>query len=270
MTSARRGPREVFKHLHATGSFVIPNAWDVGSARILESLGFPAVATTSSGFAATLGRLDQNTSLEELEAHVAAMTASLEVPVSVDAENCFSPSVDGIEETVERLAAAGASALSIEDYDPVEAGLYPIDAAIDRVAAAAGAAHANGMLLTGRAENHLYGVDDVEDTLRRLTGYRDAGADVLYAPGLDDEGKIHELVALGRPINVLLRPNGPDVRQLSELGVRRMSTGGALANAAYGILAAAGRELLESGTSTYAAGSLSHDDRRRAFGVRSG
>jgi 2-methylisocitrate lyase-like PEP mutase family enzyme len=269
MGEAHREARQVFKDLHATGSFVIPNAWDVGSARILESLGFVAVATTSSGLAATFGRLDQSTTLDELEAHVAALTSSLGIPVSVDAENCFSTTIGGIESTVERLTAVGASALSIEDYDPV-AGLYPVDVATERVAAAAEAAHALGVMLTARAENHLYGVDDPEDTLRRLASYREAGADVLYAPGLDEEGLVRELVALGPPINVLLRPNGPDVRRLSELGVRRMSTGGSLANTAYGALAAAGRELLERGTSSYATGGLSSVDRHRAFGVRSG
>lgn len=257
--------RKRFAELHAAGTFVMPNAWDIGSARILESLGFEAIATTSSGHAASLGRMDQQVKREELLEHVRALVQAVEVPVSVDAERCFADSPEGVAATVARLAETGAAGVSIEDYHP-ETGIDPVEVAVERVAAAARTASAHGLVLTARAENHLYGVDDLEDTLGRLRAYRVAGADVVYAPGLVSLGDITRLVEEVRaPVNVLARPNGPRVPQLAAAGVRRVSTGGSLAFAAYGALAAAGRELLSSGTSTYTAGALSSDDRRRAF-----
>jgi 2-methylisocitrate lyase-like PEP mutase family enzyme len=257
--------RRRFAELHASGTFVMPNAWDVGSARVLESLGFEAIATTSSGHAASLGRMDQNVKLGELLDHVRALVQAVTVPVSVDAERCFGDDARGVAETVAQLAKTGAAGVSIEDYHPAT-GIDPLTVAVERVESAARTAKAHGMVLTARAENHLYGIDDLEDTIRRLKAYQDAGADVVYAPLLVDVGQITRLVREVRvPVNVLARPNGPSVPQLKEAGVRRVSTGGALAFAAYGALAAAGRELLSSGTSTYAAGSLSGDDRKRSF-----
>ena len=258
--------RKRFSELHAAGTFVIPNAWDIGSARILESLGFPAIATTSSGHAASLGRMDQRVALEELLDHVEALVRAVDVPVSVDSERCFADDLEGVAATVEKLARRGAAGVSIEDYHP-DSGIDPIPVASDRMAAAARAARAHDVVLTARAENHLYGIDDLDDTIARLRAYRDAGADVVYAPGLVDIDAIARVVGgVGIPVNVLARPNGPSVPQLAAVGIRRVSTGGALAFAAYGALAAAGRELLSSGTSTYASAALSADDRRRAFG----
>ncbi len=255
-----------FADLHREGTFLMPNAWDIGSAKVLASLGFPAIATTSSGFAASLGRMDQETSLDELVTHVGALTSAVEIPLSVDAENGYAPTSAGVAETVDRLAAEGAAGVSIEDYNPAS-GLYPLDVAVERVAAAVEAARQRGVVLTARAENHLYDIDDIDDTIARLRAYRDAGADVLYAPGLRDTNLIARVVTeLEAPINVLLLRNGPTVSQLTELGVRRLSIGGSLAFAAYGAVATAAAELLTAGTSTYSERNLSIADRSAAFG----
>lgn len=243
----------------------MPNAWDLGSLHILASLDFPAVATTSSGFAASLGRMDQQVTLDELEIHVADLVAVSPVPVSVDAENGYADSPEGVAMTVERLAAIGAAGVSIEDYSP-EAGIYPLQMATERIAAAAEVARRHGVVLTGRAENQLYDQGDLGDTVRRLISYREAGADVLYAPGPTDLRQIRTLVnEVAAPINVLLRQGGPTVSELAEIGVRRISIGGAFAFVAYGALARAARELRESGTTSLFEGVLSEDDRRHAF-----
>jgi 2-methylisocitrate lyase-like PEP mutase family enzyme len=243
----------------------MPNAWDVGSARILGSLGFPAIATTSSGHAASLGRMDQRVTLEELLAHVTALVDAVKMPVSVDAERCFADDAKGVAATVEMLADTGAAGLSIEDYEP-GSGIDPADVAVERVAAAAEVAKANGMVLTARAENHLYGIEDLEDTIARLIAYRQAGADVVYAPWLAGIGDIERVVTeTAAPVNVLARVDGPGVSELADVGVRRVSTGGALAFAAYGAMTIAARELLSEGTSTYIGKGLSMDDRRAAF-----
>jgi 2-methylisocitrate lyase-like PEP mutase family enzyme len=243
----------------------MPNAWDIGSAKILASLGFQAIATTSSGFAASLGRMDQQTTLDELADHVRALSKAVGIPVSVDAESGYAATPEGVGETVERLAAEGAAGVSIEDYDPV-LGLYPLGVAVERIAAAAAVAERLGVVLTARAENHLYDIDDIDDTIARLRAFEEAGAGVLYAPGLSDARQIERVVGqLTAPINVLLLPGGPDVGQLTELGVRRLSVGGALAFAAYGALATAARELLAAGTSSYTRRNLSSSDRIAAF-----
>lgn len=243
----------------------MPNAWDVGSARILVSLGFEAIATTSSGHAASLGRMDQQVTLDELVDHARALAAAVEVPVSVDAERCFADTPEGVAATVERIAETGAAGLSIEDYHPVT-GIDAIDVAAERVAAASKVARSTRMVLTARAENHLHGIEDLDDTIERLAAYREAGAQVVSAPRLVDIDQISRVVnEVGGPVNVLARVDGPNVDQLAQAGVRCISSGGALAFAVYGALADAGRELLTSGTSTYTEGALSIDDRRAAF-----
>jgi 2-methylisocitrate lyase-like PEP mutase family enzyme len=243
----------------------MPNAWDIGSARILASKGFEAIATTSSGHAAALGKMDQQVTLDELLAHVSALVGSVEIPLSVDAERCFADDPDGVAANVGEIAATGAAGVSIEDYDP-RRGLDPIEVAVQRVEAAAGVTRPQGMILTARAENHLYGIDDLDDTIERLVAYREAGADVVYAPGLTDEDDIQRVVdGAGAPVNVLALRDGPSVPRLADIGVRRVSTGGALTFASYGALAHAARELLDEGTSTYTGRALSIDDRRAAF-----
>jgi 2-methylisocitrate lyase-like PEP mutase family enzyme len=253
-----------FRALHASGTFVIPNAWDVGSARVLQESGAVALATTSSGFAASLGRGDQRVSRGELIAHVAALAAAVDIPVSVDAEYGYADDLPGLRGTVRHLVDVGAAGFSIEDYDPRRGVVIGVAEAADRVAAAVEAAQ--GLVVTARAENHLYGVGDLDDTVRRLREYRAAGADVVYAPGLADPGDITRVVVeVGAPVNVLALPHGPSVPELAGLGVRRVSTGGALAWTAYGALASAAQELLGLGTTSFLAGVLGAEVRARAF-----
>ncbi len=258
-----------FRALHDREElFVMPNPWDVGSARLLESLGFEALATTSAGFAWSIGKPDQGVSRDELVAHVASLTAATSLPLNVDSERCYPDDPGGVTKTVELLAEAGAAGFSIEDYNPSTGRIDDVEEAAARVRVAADAAHRlpDPMVLTGRAENHIRGVQDLDDTIARLTAYRDAGADVVYAPGLADLDQIMAVVEAVRvPLNVLALPHGPTVVELASVGVRRVSTGGALARSAYGALLAGAQELLAGGTSSYAAGGPSGDALDAAF-----
>jgi 2-methylisocitrate lyase-like PEP mutase family enzyme len=239
---------------------------------LLASAGFEALATTSAGFAWSLGKHDQHVTRDELVAHVAALTEATTLPLNVDSERCYPDDPGGVAQTVVLLAGAGAAGFSIEDYDPATDGIDDVGLAAERVAVAAEAAHglAEPMVLTGRAENHIRGVDDVNDTIVRLIAYRDAGADCLYAPGLADVDQIAAVVdAVGAPVNVLALPNGPAIAELAAVGVRRVSTGSLLAAAAYGALMAGARELLTDGTSSYGRASFgrvpaTHSHDRRA------
>jgi len=172
-----------FRELHADGIFLMPNPWDVGSAKLLASMGFKALATTSAGLAWSLGKLDMQVARDELVAHVERLAAATPLPLNVDSERCFPDESGGVEETVRLLADAGAAGCSIEDFDPATGAIEPLEVAAEQVAAAAEAAP---LVLTARAENHLHGIDDLDDTIARLAAYRDAGADVVYAPGLRD------------------------------------------------------------------------------------
>lgn len=238
--------RDRFRALHAGGLFVIPNPWDVGSAKLFVELGFPALATTSSGHAATLGKADQQVTRDELLTHVAAMTAAVDVPISVDAERGFADDPAGVAETVALLAEAGAAGCSIEDYDPATGRIEELAVAVDRVAAAAEAARAAGLVLTARAERPLHGGEPLDDTIDRLAAFRDAGAEVVYAPGLREHADIQRLVAaVGVPVNVLAMPGTPAIGELAAAGVRRVSTGGALARTAYTAARRAAADLLD-------------------------
>src|SRR6185503_6120229 len=186
-----------FHELHAREQlFVMPNPWDVGSARILAALGFEALATTSAGFAWVLGKLDTQVTRDELVAHVAEVAAATPLPLNVDSERCYPDDPGGVAETVRQLGSAGAAGCSIEDYDPAADRIDDVGVAAERVAQAAGAAHAfaEPMVLTGRCENHIRGVDDLDDTIARLIAYRDAGADAVYAPGLRELDQIAAVV----------------------------------------------------------------------------
>ena len=253
-----------FKALHDDGHFIIPNAWDVGSARILEAMGFEALATTSSGLAAAMGRHDQHVGLNELVSHVADLVGAVDIPISVDAEYGYADAADGLIETVRGIAETGAVGMSIEDYIP-ERGILPVGEAVERIAVVVEAA-AGDLVITARAENHLYRGGDFSDTTARLKAYRAAGADVVYAPFLNDVEEYRALVDETKaPVNALLSRRGPSVGELAEVGVRRMSTGGALAFAAYGSVERAALELLKAGTSEYASESLSRSVREAAF-----
>ncbi|HEV3211760.1 MAG TPA: isocitrate lyase/phosphoenolpyruvate mutase family protein [Acidimicrobiales bacterium] len=261
--------RARFRHLHEAGTFTMPNAFDAGSARLLEDLGAEAIATTSSGYAATQGRLDMTTTRDELVAHVAALCAATSLPVSVDAEQCYPDDPGGVAATVAALADAGAAGCSIEDWDPALGRLVPLDVATDRVSAAAAVARERGLVLTARAENHLRGVDDLDDTIGRLCAYRDAGAGCVYAPGLVDLASIARVVAAtATPVNVLLLAGGPGGHELAGAGVRRLSVGGRLASVAYGAVWRAAQRLLATGAIDPDDGALDRDVARRAFAAR--
>jgi 2-methylisocitrate lyase-like PEP mutase family enzyme len=239
-----------FLELHQPGNpLLIPNPWDAGSASILASLGFQALATTSSGFGATLARPDMSVSREEALAHAAAVVAAVEVPVSADLENGFADDPAGVAETIRGAVSAGLAGCSIEDStqradDPI----YDLGLAVERIAAAVDAA-ADGFVVTARAENFLWGRPDLDDTIARLQKFQDAGAHVLYAPGLTTADQIRAVVSsVDRPVNVLALATAPPVAELADLGVARISVGGAFAFAALGALVEAGRELLEQGT----------------------
>lgn len=250
---------------HGDAPLMIPNPWDAGSARLLASLGFQALATTSSGFAATLGRLDGEVTRDEALAHAAALVAAVDLPVSADLEHGFADEPDAVAETVRLAAATGLAGCSIEDStkrpdDPI----YEMGVAVDRVRAAVDAAHAGpaGIVLTARAENLLHG-RDLADTIARLQAFEAAGADVVFAPGLRAIDDVRAVVAsVGVPVNVLAFPGGPGVAELAAAGVARISVGGTLAYTALGAVVEAARALLEGGT--IGGGQLA-DVGRRAF-----
>jgi 2-methylisocitrate lyase-like PEP mutase family enzyme len=255
--------RARFRALHEREElFVMPNPWDVGSARLLASCGFEALATTSSGFAWSLGKRDGEVTRDELVAHVRQLAAATRLPLNVDSERCYPDDPGGVAETVALLAEAGAAGCSIEDYNPATDGMDAVEIAAARVAEAAEAAHRlpEPLVLTARAENHIRGVDDLDDTIARLTAYRDAGADAVYAPGLADLDQIATVVrSVGLPVNVLALPHGPSVGELASVGVRRVSTGGALARAAYAALLRGAQELRDDGTAGYASAGITSD-----------
>jgi 2-methylisocitrate lyase-like PEP mutase family enzyme len=234
---------------------LMPNPWDRGSALLLASLGFEALATTSSGFAATLGRLDGSVTRDEAIEHAASIAACTSVPVSADLENCFADDPHGVAETVRLAIGAGLAGCSVEDYaNRDEDPIYDIGLAAERVAAAAEAAHGGPVpfVLTARAENYIRGKPYLADTIARLQAYQEAGADVLFAPGVTKPDEIRELVAsVGRPVNVLALPGTPPVTELAAMGVKRISVGGAFAFYALDALAHAARELREHGSYGY-------------------
>jgi 2-methylisocitrate lyase-like PEP mutase family enzyme len=245
-TQDERGER--FRALHEGDPFVIPNPWDAGSARVLAGLGFQALATTSSAFAFTLGRSDGEVTLDELSAHVTLLAAATELPLSVDLENGFGPAPEDAATAVARAAVAGAVGGSIEDWDP-SGHLYDLDIAAERVAAAADTARTLGFpfTLTARAENHIRGNPDLGDTIARLRAYEQAGADVLYAPGLATAGEIRAVCeAVGKPVNVLAL-GGLTFDEIAGAGAQRVSVGGSLAWAGVTAFAAAAEAIRDRG-----------------------
>lgn len=247
---------EQFLALHKAGEpLLLPNPWDLGSARILASLGYQALATTSSGFAMSLGRPDGSVSRDEALEHARSIVSGTELPVSADLESGFADEAAGVARTVELAVRAGLAGCSIEDFtgSPAEP-VYEIGLAADRIAAAAGAAHRADvrLVLTARSENYLHGRPDLADTIARLQAFQEAGADVLYAPGLTELADIRQVVAsVDRPVNVLAMPACPPVAELAAAGVSRISVGGAFFSVAYGALADAATELRDRGTYSY-------------------
>jgi 2-methylisocitrate lyase-like PEP mutase family enzyme len=238
------GKGELFRALHEGEPFVIPNPWDVGSARTLEALGFKALATTSSGFAFTLGRRDGSVTLDEVLAHTRMLAAATELPVSVDLENGYGAEPEDAARAVMTAAEAGAAGGSIEDYDP-SGRIYDIGHAIERVAAAAEAS--DSFVLTARAENHIRGNPDLDDTIARLQAYERAGADVLYAPGLASVDEIRTVCeAVSKPVNVLARRH-LTFQEMADAGAQRVSVGGALTWVAIGALISAAEAIRDNG-----------------------
>ncbi len=260
-----------FLALHRAGEpLLMPNPWDLGSARLLASLGFEALATTSSGFAATLGRNDGAVSRDEAMVHAAVIVAATDLPVSADLENGFADAPSGVAETMRMSIEVGLAGASVEDFTGrAEDPIYDIGLAAERIAAAAEAAHAGPgrLVLTARAENYLHGRPDLADTIARLQAFQQAGADVLYAPGLRSLEDISQVVReVDRPVNVLVLEGVPPVAELAQAGVSRISVGGAFAFAALGAVVSAATELREQGTYGFRAGSAAGAAAaRRAF-----
>jgi 2-methylisocitrate lyase-like PEP mutase family enzyme len=254
-TSAARA--RAFAALHDQAMpLLMPNPWDAGSARLLASLGFAALATTSSGFAGTLGRLDGHVTRDEALAHAAAIVAACDVPVSADLENAFAHEPESVAETIRLAVGTGLAGASVEDFAKRETDpIYDLGLARARIEAAAAAAHdgAVHIVLTARAENHLHGRNDLRDTITRLQAFQEAGADVLYAPGLTAIDDIRTVVnEVDRPVNVLFSPVGPTVSELADAGVKRISVGGAFSYVGLDAVATAAREFLERGTYGFA------------------
>lgn len=259
----RAATAEAFRTLHQRpGAFVIPNPWDIGSARLLAHLGFEALATSSAGYAFSIGQCDGTVGRERMLEHVAAIVAATDLPVSADLENGFGDSPETCAETVRLAAATGLAGGSIEDFSgDAAAGIYPLELAVERVRAAVAAARAlpRPFTLTARAENFLRDRRDLDETIRRLRAYQDAGADVLYAPGLTSREEIAAVVgAVERPLNVLALPGMPfTLADYAAMGVCRVSIGSALARAAFGAALRAARETREEGRFDFTAGAAS-------------
>jgi 2-methylisocitrate lyase-like PEP mutase family enzyme len=264
----------VFRQLHQDGCFVIPNPWDVGSARLLEQLGFKALATTSSGFAWSLGRPDNHVSVAEAVEHVRAIAAAVAVPVNADFEGGFAVEPVGVATNVAAAVTTGIAGLSIEDSTgDVSNPLFDATLAVERIRAARRAIDDSrtGVLLTARSEGFLVGRPDLGDTIRRLTAYADAGADCLYAPGLRSTSDIAAIVkaVAPKPVNVLVGGGVTTVADLAALGVRRISVGGALARTAWTAFLQAAREIAEAGTFSHLGQAITFAEINEKFKVQS-
>jgi 2-methylisocitrate lyase-like PEP mutase family enzyme len=272
MTQAEKGA--AFRALHhRDAAFIIPNPWDPGTARLLAHLGFEALATTSAGYAFSAGQPDNSIDRDQMMAHVAAIAAATNLPVSADLENGFGDAPDYVAETIRLGAKAGLAGGSIEDmsHHPGHP-IYEFELAVERVRAAAEAAHALPFpfTLTARCENYLVGKRDIADTLRRLQAYEAAGADVLYAPGLSSKDEIERVVrSVDRPVNVVMGLQGVQLTlaELSAIGVRRVSVGSSLSRAALGAFLRAAREMREDGTFTFAEQAVSFRELNEIFAL---
>ena len=272
MKSTVADKREKFRQLHESGCFVIPNAWDIGSARYLQSLGFKAIASTSAGFAFSRGLPDNAVGRDAVLAHLRELVESTDVPVNADYENGFAHEPDELAENVRLCVETGVAGLSVEDSTGEKAKpLYEIEHAVARIKAARQAIDQSGgnTILVGRAECFLVGRPDIDEVVRRLQAYADAGADCLYAPDLRTRDQISTVVkaVAPKPVNVLISsPGGLSVADAATLGVRRVSVGGALARVAWGGFQRAAKELAEKGTFGGFADAAPHGDLNKFFG----
>ena len=261
---------DVFRELHQAGCFVIPNPWDVGSARLLAQMGFSALATTSSGFAWSLGRPDNHVSVDEALGHFRAVSDSVDIPVNADFEGGFAVEPDAVATNVAAAAKTGVAGLSIEDSSgEKENPLFAFDLAVDRIRAARSAIDDSGtaVVLTARSEGFLVGRSDLAETIRRLRAYAAAGADCLYAPGLRSTADITAVVnaVAPKPVNVLVGSDFATVADLAALGVRRISVGGALARAAWTGFLDAAKEIAVHGTFTRVGRAVTFADLNQLF-----
>jgi methylisocitrate lyase len=260
----------VFRQLHESGCFVIPNPWDAGSARLLAQLGFPALATTSSGFAWSLGKADNHITLAEALGHLRSVTQAVAVPVNADFEGGFAIEPAAVAANVAAATETGIAGLSIEDSTGNASGpLFDFALAVERISAARRAIDESGtgILLTGRSEGFIVGRPDLAETIRRLTAYAEAGAECLYAPGIRNRADIAAVVkaVAPKPVNVLVGSDFTTVAELTELGVRRISVGGALARAAWTGFLEAAREIASQGTFTQLARAVPFVDLDESF-----
>jgi 2-methylisocitrate lyase-like PEP mutase family enzyme len=264
--------RQIFRELHQAGSFVIPNPWDVGSSKYLARLGFKALATTSAGFAFSRGMADGAVGLDLMLAHVREIVEATELPVNADFENGYADDPEGVAKNVRRCVETGVAGVSIEDNSGRgDQPLYELELAVDRIRAAKEAIGDSGVMLVGRAECFLVGRDDIDEVIRRLTAYANAGADCLYAPGIAERDHISAIVnaVAPKPVNVLISGlGGLTIRDAEELGVRRVSVGGALARAAWGGFIRAAKDLAEKGRFDGFAGAAPHSELQQFFSPR--
>ena len=270
ITEATSRTRE-FRRLHEAGCFVIPNPWDLGSARWLVQLGFPALATTSAGFAWSMGRADNGVTLDQVLAHLRLMAQASPVPLNADFEGGFAIAPDQVAVNVSAAAQTGIAGLSIEDSTGVRSTpLFDFPLALERIQAARRAIDesATGILLTARSEGFIVGRPDLSETIRRLTAFAEAGADCLFAPGIRTSDEIAAVVqaVAPKPVNVLVGSDFTTVQQIADLGVRRISVGGALARAAWTGFVQAAKEIAEHGTFTSIARAMPFADLNAAFG----
>lgn len=266
-TVAERRAR--FVELHKTGCFVLPNPWDIGSAKYLQHHGFKAIATTSAGFAFSRGLPDGAVGLHAMLAHIREIVEATELPVNADFENGYADSPNDCAENARLCAETGVAGLSIEDNSGrADQPLYDVDLAAERIRAAKEGLHDSGVVLTARAECFLVGVTDIGEVIRRLTAYANAGADCLYAPGIKDRDDVAAVVkaVAPKPVNLLISaPGGLTMREAEELGVRRVSVGGALARAAWGGFMKAAKELAENGVFDGFADAAPHSELQQFF-----
>jgi 2-methylisocitrate lyase-like PEP mutase family enzyme len=260
--------RQDFHQLHQSGCFVLPNPWDIGSAKYLELLGFKALATTSAGFAFSRGLADGAVGRDLMLAHVEEIVNATDLPVNVDFENGYGHEPEEVAGNVQLCVETGVAGISVED-NRGDQTLYEVAEAAERIRAAKEAIAESGAMLIGRAECFLVGRDDINEVIRRLTAYAEAGADCLYAPGIRERDHIRAVVAAvaPKPVNLLISaPGGLTISEAAELGVRRVSVGGALARAAWGGFVRAAKELAEEGTFSGFSGATPHGELQKLFG----
>jgi 2-methylisocitrate lyase-like PEP mutase family enzyme len=253
MALSAHDKRDAFRRLHQDGCFVLPNPWDIGSAKVLQHLGFKALASTSAGMAWSMGRADGQVSVDEVLMHLSSLAHASDLPLNADFENAFADAPDDVARNVALAVDTGVAGLSVEDFTGhADRGLYAFDLAVARVAAARAAIDRtqSGVLLTARSEGFIRGAPDLDETIRRLKAFADAGADCLYAPGIREEGQVRAVVDAVTPKPVNLLSIGLPVATAAAWGVRRISLGGALASLAFNHFQAAAREIAEQGTFT--------------------